>query len=73
MSPHGTLKGLTLDNGLVETWTYNSRLQSAEVTAGSLLTLDWTYCARGHFVAAALGVFGSTSLLERPSSMESQR
>jgi YD repeat-containing protein len=42
---HGGLKQTTLGNGVVESWTYNSRLQPASVQAGSLMTLQYGYPA----------------------------
>ena len=41
--PHGAPDQFTLGNGLVETTTYNNRLQPTQIQAGSLLTLDFGY------------------------------
>jgi len=43
--PHGAPKAFTLRNGLVETTTYNNRLQPCTITAGVLLTLTFKYGA----------------------------
>jgi len=42
-APHGGIRSLTLANGLVETSTYNNRLQPTCLTAGSLLTVGLAY------------------------------
>ena len=46
-APHGGLASVTLGNGIVESSTYNNRLQLQQIRAGTLLTLDYTYGASG--------------------------
>ncbi len=43
--PHGAPDQFTLGNGLVETTTYNDRLQPCTITASTLLTLTFKYGA----------------------------
>jgi len=42
-APHGALAGMTLGNGVAETWAYNPRLQATQMQAGSLLTIGYGY------------------------------
>ena len=42
-APHGAIASILLGNGMTEETTYNSRLQSMEIQAGSLLTLGYVY------------------------------
>ena len=41
----GAMASLKLGNSLIETTTYNPRLQETGITAGSLLTLGYGYCS----------------------------
>lgn len=44
-APQGAMASLKLGNSLIETTTYNPRLQETGITAGSLLTLGYGYCS----------------------------
>lgn len=44
---HGAPKQITLGNGLVETWNYNTRLQPESIQMGTLLTIQYGYGANG--------------------------
>jgi hypothetical protein len=41
--PHGVAKELTLGNGLVESTTFNNRLQPVQISAGLLMSLSYGY------------------------------
>lgn len=57
---HGAMKSLTLGNGLVETWTYNSRLQPTKIEAGGLLTIVNCYQS-GDDTQKCAGLSGSST------------
>ena len=43
-APQGAVKALSRGDGLTETWSYNSRMQPAGVTVGSVFWLNLYYC-----------------------------
>jgi RHS repeat-associated protein len=63
-APHGAVSSLSLQNGVVQTTGYNSRLQPVSIAAGSLLTLGFGYGTtnnNGNVLSQTISVPGASA------------